>query len=52
MKTHILIDPSFQETFCVIIENSKARTSHKRYFLLTAETKSCNGMSYGKNFFD
>ena len=38
--------------FELLFENSKLRTSHKRYFLVTVEIKDYNGITGGKNFFN
>ena len=50
-----LIDPSFQGVtrfFVSSFENNAHQTSYNRAFLLTVETKDCNIMIDGKNFFN
>ena len=49
------INPSFQEVnrfFVLSFENENDRTSHSTYYLPKVETKDCNVMIDGRNFFD
>ena len=50
-----LINPSFQgvnRLFVLSFENENDRRSHSTYYLPKVETKDCNVMIDGKNFFD